>query len=366
MKILFSIKEMDKGKGGAERVLADLTSALVSRGHDISLVSFDKPGGNSFYPLNDKVRRITLGIGKSDRPATFFETILRIIAMRKVIRAERPDAVVAFMHSTFIPMAVAGAGIPIPLIASEHIVPDHYLSRRLEMLLFCISSLFIKKITVLSGAIREDYPSFIKRKMVVMPNPVRIPAEMARLHTQPGERKIILNVGRLSLQKDQETLIRAFAKLADGNPHWSVRIVGDGDLRDRLSRLIEQTGLNGRVELVAAHRDIESEYRNADIFALPSRYESFGLATAEAMSYGVPPIGFADCPGTNELIDHGVSGLLVEGEDRVLAFAGSLRGLMDSAERRKKLGNAARISIRKYAPDAIVDRWEALIQGTIS
>ena len=69
-------------------------------------------------------------------------------------------------------------------------------------------------------------------------------------------------------------------------------------------------------------KDIESEYRKASIFVNSARYESFGLVTAEAMSFSLPCIGFADCPGTNDLIKHGYSGYLVPPlKDRVNALS---------------------------------------------
>ena len=66
MKLLFGIKSMDVAGGGAERVLAIVASGLAKRGHDVSVLSFDAPGGNSFYPLESGVRRICLGMGPTD------------------------------------------------------------------------------------------------------------------------------------------------------------------------------------------------------------------------------------------------------------------------------------------------------------
>jgi len=109
--------------------------------------------------------------------------------------------------------------------------------------------------------------------------------------------------------------------------------------------------------------DILSEYQKAHIFALPSLYESFGLATAEAMAHCLPVIGFADCPGTNELITNGKNGLLLEGDDRVGALAEALKAYINDENLRVSYGHHARKYVSKFSPEKIVDDWYDIIQN---
>ncbi len=358
MKILFTVKALVGITGGAERVLCDVASGLADKGHDVAILSFDEVGGEPFYPLSPSVRRIMCGIGDTMKRATAVETVSRMAAIRKAVKAEKPDVVVAFMHSMFIPTAFALIGTGVAVVGSEHIVPDHYKDRRVEYWLLTLSSFFMKKITVLSKQIGDCYPAVVSRKMVGIANPVSLPDIKADANST-----LILNVGRLEEQKDQEILIRAFALLARDYPAWNVRIMGAGALKGRLESVIEELGLEGRVALGGTTRNIGAEYAAASIFALPSRYESFGLATAEAMGHGMAVVGFADCPGTNELVQHGVNGLLAEGDDRVKAFADSLRQLMDNPVQRAEFGAAARVSMEAYSPVAIIRQWEDLLKS---
>ncbi|MEZ4551232.1 MAG: glycosyltransferase [Desulfobacterales bacterium] len=80
----------------------------------------------------------------------------------------------------------------------------------------------------------------------------------------------------------------------------------------------------------------------------------------EAMATGVPSIGFADCPGTNELIQHGENGILVSPEDRVGNLSQALHQLMASAEKRLNMGKRAWRDGRQFDPDTIYDQWEQL------
>jgi glycosyltransferase involved in cell wall biosynthesis len=365
MKILFAIKTMEDGKGGAERVLADITSGLADRGHDISVLTFDREEGVSFYPLNKKIRCLNLGIGNTYERSTLVETCARIISIRRAVKAESPDVVVPFMHSMFVPVSFALAGTGIPVVASEHIVPEYYKTRRFEFLLFLASSLFVQRITVLSTKVKAMYPRMLRKKMIVIENPVHEALIQPSQGRASSGRKVILNVGRLNPQKDQETLIKAFAKLATVYPEWDLRIIGEGELRAELEQLVGNLNLKNRIFLPGTTQNIAAEYQNADIFALPSRYESFGLATAEAMTHGLPVIGFADCPGTNELIVDNENGFLVDGENRIDAFTAALEKMITSPDLRIKLGEQGRQIVKKYQPEAIIEKWENLVAASI-
>lgn len=363
MKILFAIKTLNHSHGGAERVLTDISGALAGRGHDVTILTFDPPGERPFYPLSEKVRRLDLAIGNVERPSQVLEILTRVKAIRKAVKSENPEIVVAFMHSTFIPASVGLMGCGIPMIASEHIVPDHYGTRPLEYALFMAVSPFIKKITVVTENIRKTYPALLRRKMEVMPNPIRQPG---RKKTATPREKLILNVGRLDPQKDQETLIRAFARLAPHFPEWNLRIVGEGHLRTHLESLIMELDLKERVALPGLTQDIDGEYERAAIFVMPSRYESFGLATAEAMAHGLPVIGFADCPGTNEIIKDAVNGFLIQPKDRVESLIAGLLPLIKHEELRHKLGEGGRKSLRTYTLENVTTLWENLLRANLN
>lgn len=367
MKLLFAIKRLDSAVGGAERVLCTVCSGLAERGHDVSIVSFDQPGGLPFYPLHDKVRRIRLGIGDSSRKAGFLETLRRIAAMRRLVLNEHPQVAVGFMHSMFVPLAFALAGTSIPLIGSEHIVPEHYRTRPLEYAALLAATPFLAKVTVLSEAIRASYPATLGKRMVVMPNPVMPAVGQA----DPGadkDRHVLLSVGRLDPQKDHATLLRAFALIAGSFPDWHLRIIGEGPLRPELEHLVQELGMERQICMPGVTSDIGAEYRAADAFVISSRYEAFGLVTAEAMSYGLPVVGFADCPGTNELIQGDRTGLLVDSRpDRVTSLSKALKELLDDPQLRHRLGVESRLSVSgDYSAQRICELWETQLKAACS
>jgi glycosyltransferase involved in cell wall biosynthesis len=360
-RIVFAIKAMSPAGGGAERVLAELSSALARRGHQVTVVSYDPPGTTDFFTLDDKVERLRLGIGSTHHSSSARETLSRMVALRRAVVRLGPDVAVGFMHSLYIPLGLALRGSGIPVIGGDHIVYEHFQTRPLESALLRVVPLVCRKITAVSAAARASYPAWLQRMMEVVPNPVAAPSGV-RADPAGGTSKTLLCVGRLAAQKDHATLISAFARIAPGFPEWSLRIVGDGELREPLAAQIAALNLAQRVALPGPAADVGAELRRAQLFVLPSLYESFGLVTAEALAYGLPVIGFADCQGTNELVISGVNGLLVGSNDRIGSLAEGLARLMGDPAERTRMGAAAPGTVAAFAPDEVAARWEQLIE----
>lgn len=355
--------------GGAERVICDICSYFADRrGHEVFLLTFDRPGASPFYPLSRNVTLIQLGIGDTRAPTSLWLLLRRIAALRKEVRGLAPDVAVGFMYSMFVPMALALVGSGIPLIASEHIVIDYYRTRRKQFALFMAAVPFIRLITVLSPSVANGYPKSIRRKMVVVTNPVSPIFQSTTATDNDEDPHRILAVGRFSRRKDHSTLVAAFASIADEFPDWSLRIVGDGTLRTTVQQDAERLGLQNRISLPGIVSDIPSEMAQASLFALASQYESFGLVFVEAMACGKATVAFADCQGANEIIDHNETGVLVEVRnfDRVGAMAESLRFLMANQRERRNMGQRAKARVfERFSIDRVCERWEEILRSAV-
>jgi GalNAc-alpha-(1->4)-GalNAc-alpha-(1->3)-diNAcBac-PP-undecaprenol alpha-1,4-N-acetyl-D-galactosaminyltransferase len=361
LRLLFVIKSLAVPGGGAERVLAELTSALAERGHQVTVASFDVPGSLPFYRFDDRVELTPLGVGRADRGSGPLEVLRRIHSVRRLARRLHPDVCVGFMHSAYVPLGFAAIGTGIRVIASEHTAYDHYLAFGFQGALVRATAPLFAGFTATTDRVRSGFPRSIARRMTVIPNPVMLP-DIPPRRARSGPR--LLSVGALRQEKGHHVLIAGFAKLADRFPDWQLRIVGDGPRRAELERQVKIAGLEGAVSFGGAVADVAPEYAAADLFVVPSSYESFGLATAEALAAGVSAVGFADCPGTNEIIANQVNGLLVAGPDRADALAEGLAKLMGDDALRARFGEAGPPSVARYSLNAVVDRWEQLILRT--
>ena len=367
MKLVFAIKSLYSVAGGAERVICLICSQLSKRGHNVVLITCDQEGQIPFFRLDERVKRINLGIGDAGTSSSFGVTLLRMKALRHIIKEQCPDVVIGFMHSMFIPLSFSLAGTQIPLIGSEHTVPEYYRQRLLERILLVMAIPFVKKITVLSESIRRLYPATLQHKMVMMPNPMENLSEYVNVKVIK-DRFTLLCVGRLVDFKNHKTLIRAFAKIANEFPRWDLKIIGEGVLRPDLEMLARSLNIRNRLIMPGNTKLIDDEYQAADLFVIPSLFEAFGMVTAEAMSHGLPVVGFSNCSGTNELIESGRTGVLVDSsDDPESSLAGTLKMLMENPELRHKLGVEGKVAIEnRFSIHNVSDKWETLLVKIVS
>jgi glycosyltransferase involved in cell wall biosynthesis len=140
-----------------------------------------------------------------------------------------------------------------------------------------------------------------------------------------------------------------------------VQIFGEGTERTALQEQIDRRGGRGQVSLCGRAAKMGPHLATASMFVLSSRFEGFPNALTEAMSWGVPVVA-CDCPtGPRELVEDGVNGRLVAADD-VGALRAAMAELMRSPEDRCRLGAEARRSLHRFAPNEIVDRWDALLE----
>jgi glycosyltransferase involved in cell wall biosynthesis len=120
------------------------------------------------------------------------------------------------------------------------------------------------------------------------------------------------NVGRLHPVKDQETLLRAFAKVSDYLSDSFLVLMGEGKLEQELKCLAEELGLSSRVIFLGMVADGPNYFKTFDLFVLTSTKEPFGMVLIEAMAAGVPVIS-SKTGGTGDVV--GDAGLLFEPGD---------------------------------------------------
>jgi glycosyltransferase involved in cell wall biosynthesis len=189
----------------------------------------------------------------------------------------------------------------------------------------------------------------------VMPNPVALrPTRVAEL-----EAPTIITVGRLAPEKNYQALIAAFVELAPEYPEWSVKIFGDGGMRELLQRQIDSAGLTDRVLLMGTTNDVEGALLDSSMFALSSDSEGLPLVLVEAMVCGVPCVSYDCSPGIREIITDGQDGLVVTNRS-VTALAAGIRRLIEDTELRRSMGRAAVVGAQRFSEDHVLDLWEDL------
>ncbi len=155
----------------------------------------------------------------------------------------------------------------------------------------------------------------------------------------PADAFVISTAGSLIRRKGHDVLIRAFSILPTKAVAPHLLIPGDGPERLSLEALATSLGVAERVHFLGYTSDVAQVYRAADIFALASRGDAFGLVLAEAGYFGLPSVS-TRVGGIPEVVEHGRTGLLVRPDDSG-AFARAMTQLMDDSILRARLGSQA-------------------------
>jgi glycosyltransferase involved in cell wall biosynthesis len=199
-------------------------------------------------------------------------------------------------------------------------------------------------------------PDFIK--LAEHPGELPLPTNFPR-------GRIILTVGRWAAReryKGVDALILAVGRLHGTIPDVQLVAVGSGDDLPRLRNIAAEQQVADKVHFLEglSQRELAACYAAAEIFALPSSGEGFGLVFLEAMAFGKPVVG-ADAGGITDLIRDGGNGLLIAPNDPD-ALAQALSRLLQDEALRRKLGECgAAIVRREYQFDAFREALDQIL-----
>jgi glycosyltransferase involved in cell wall biosynthesis len=168
----------------------------------------------------------------------------------------------------------------------------------------------------------------------------------------PADAPVVGTVGRLNEVKNQDLLIRAFARVRSDVPAARLLLVGDGPLRADLQGLAARLGVGDAVHFAGYQSRPERFLGAMDVFALTSRIEGMPLAVLEAFAAGVPVVA-SRVGGVPEVVDSGNNGFVFEYGDET-ALVGRLLELLNGPELARHVGEAGRDSARSRYSAAVM------------
>ena len=207
--------------------------------------------------------------------------------------------------------------------------------------------------------VQSLYEPEIQAHSSVLPNPVSIQT-LSRPETA---KKRIVNVARLHKNKNQELLIRAFARFLPLHPDYTLSFYGDGSLRKALQILVESLGIQDKVFFHGNVEDVHKQIADAACFVLSSNVEGMPNALLEAMMMGLPCIS-TNCTGAKEVIRSGWNGLLVErGDENGLLAA--MNRMADDPGLACMCRENARKTAESFRFENVIGQWERLCEDEI-
>ena len=173
--------------------------------------------------------------------------------------------------------------------------------------------------------------------------------------------QMIFACRQLFPRKGIRFLVEAVAQLKPQFPNLRLVLAGDGFERPALQQLAEERGISGDVTFLGwvPNVDLPQYYRAAILSVIPSLEEGFGIPAAEAMGCEIPVVA-SDAGGLPEVVEHGVTGLVVPRGDTA-ALTAAIGSLLGDAERRRKMGVAGRErALRLFDWDRSAEQFERL------
>jgi len=358
LRIAFVIPSL--GPGGAERVASLLANHWVGQGHDVTLITFEAPGAEPFFALEDGVAVCGLAASAAERglAVRLGRNVARVSRLRSLLEELRPDVVVAFMTEANVVAVWACRGWGVPVVISERNQPDRPGLGRLRKLARRMSYPSARAMVVQTEDIAAWAEARFRIPIHVIPNPVQLGPEGPRRNE--GNVRSLIGLGRLAHQKGFDVLIRSFATLASRHPDWRLVIYGEGPDRPFLERLLTESGYADRISLPGLTKDGAGALRQASLFVLPSRFEGYPNVLLEALGCGLPVVATA-CPGgTAEILANGLHGMLVPPDD-VSALTAVLDVMMSAPARRESYASHARDAVAELDIALVGQRWIDLL-----
>ncbi|HEX5441429.1 MAG TPA: glycosyltransferase [Ktedonobacterales bacterium] len=372
--------------GGGPRVLLSAARGLMTYGWRSKLICGDDG------PLAENARRA--GIAAQAQPIAGQLRFARAgprLAWR--LSRARPDALLVYGPIAGCLAGLAGRVAGIDTIVYSAGYPSYYADRDLyrrvrnavveKIACSCASAIWCK-----SQADVDLYharKASLPEKFALIPNSVSEDV-LARLHaltSDPeqlaetrqalantlgvaGDGPVVVFVGRLVPEKGVAVLVEAFAQLLSGYPTAKLVIVGDGPDRASLEALARRLQIARSVVFAGARNDVAPFYLLADVVAIPSLSEPFGIVAVEAMAAGRPVVA-SNVGGLADTVVDGQTGRLAPPGDAP-ALAEALAWVLQSPERAQQLGVAAHArAIDDYSEDRLAASLHALLcRGTLA
>lgn len=339
------------GRGGAERVISLISDYFSKKGWEvwICLLLFNKVD----YKLNNNIHIIDLS-GKNQ------SRIKRlpgwIFGIHRLVKEIKPNVILSFAARINIIVQIATLGLNQCIIASER--NDPYMDGRSKLIDY-LTKLLYPHLNAIIFQTKKAANYFIHLNLnnaYIVPNPINIEC----LNRSPIKHRIV-SVGRLTVQKNQELLIKAFKQILNNFPDSELYIYGEGELREYLESLVQKMGLISKVYMPGNVSNIHELMAKADLFVLSSNYEGLSNALLEALMMGIPCVS-TNVAGADEYIKSGENGIIIPIGD-VEKLISAVNYIFSHEDKAKKMGKKSIEMSQIFSQEIIINQWYEIISN---
>lgn len=358
MKVCFFVGAMIE-KGGSERVLSNLTK-YFSDYCEVELVTI--LNSKIAYEIDNRVRVNFLDSNKIDKYKKEMK-ILKIVkyikrfrTFNKFLKESQPDIIVSFMPEASFFSMLSHSNKKITKIISVRNDPKREFKNTIYRIMMKLTYNRADGFVFQTEDAKNYFAKKIQNKSKVIPNPINERFADINWNNEKGK-DLIVSVGRLEEQKNQQLLIEAFKNVLENVPQAKLKIYGEGSLREKLKEYIKELNISDKVEIPGRVDNVEQYIKDARCFVLSSNYEGMPNALMEAMALGMPVVS-TDCPcgGPKYLIKNNENGVLVE-VGNVKQMSQAIEKILLDDEFARKIGKNAKEIVNRLNPNKINKEW---------
>ena len=309
-KVLFILPSL--AAGGAERVISFVSQNLDSKKFDITLMIIARKSSNA-YKLDKGLKTIHLN---KDRVLKAIPLIFQNIAVMK------PDIIVGSISHLNIVLAIISIYFrKNKFIAREATVSGKRnekktLKESLYNKLIKITYPLLDKIICQSEDMKADLVTTFnipENKIIIINNPITNdqPDENSKRKIDYSQPIKFITIGRLVKVKGYLRILKLLSTLTFD---FTYTIIGDGPLKNKIFKAIDEYGLKDKITYISYTKDINKHLINSDYFLQGSYVEGFPNALLESCAVGTPAIAYNAPGGTNEIIINGINGYIVNSD----------------------------------------------------
>ncbi len=362
--------------GGSGVVATELGKSLALEGHEVHFITYSQPVRLGSFRKNIFYHEVAI----SDYPLFDFQPYETVLTskMVDVVKYENLDILhvhYAIPHASAAYLAkqiLKAQGISIPIVTTLHGTDITLVGKDPSfepVITFCINE--SDAVTTVSESLKQDtYEHFqTTREINVIPNFIKTKEQLEPINLENRRRfaddneRILCHISNFRKVKRVEDVLKMFAIVNEKLPS-KILFVGDGPERTNLERMTRELGFCRDVIFVGKVRDTKPVLEISDLFVLPSKTESFGLAALEAMACGVPVIS-SNTGGIPEVNKHGETGLLSDVGD-FEDMAKNALYLLEDEERLTAFRKNAFERAKIFCIETVLPQYEAIYNRLIN
>lgn len=336
--------------GGTEKMLIMLADNIRKYGFQVVVITMQKEGTFHKFLALHNIKYYALDLKKNP-----FAGILKAVY---IFMKEKPCIVHSFLFAGNMFAKFMKIFFRIPLICSQRSTDNwkKTIHWKLEKITDFLCSMIIsnsnagKKILIEKTGIKPD-------KIVVIPNGIDIKKIAESVFDKKNNTGEILvgSIGSLRKAKGFDILVEAASIVSRKRRDIKFMILGKGPLESYIRQQITRLGLNETVVLCGFIENVYNYMVSFDMVVIPSRWEGFPVVALEAMACGKPVIATTtgDLP---EIVEHGITGLLVEPENPK-EMADAILKVASNEKMREEMGKNAMIRVENFSLENMVREY---------